>query len=98
MPQASARLQTRNIGLGIDFLDEFSQRVFQYAVTIGRFTYIWQMNIDLTNVRVPNLFGLKPTALEKLLLSLIPKHEYPNSRIQRNDDEEDNNDTSSLGR
>lgn len=77
VPQASARVQTRNVGLGLDFLDEFGQRVLQYALTVGRFTYIWQVNLDLTNVRIPNPLGIHPIQLEKLLLSLIPKREYP---------------------
>lgn len=80
VPQASARLQTRNMGVGVDFLDEFGQRVFQYAITVGRFTYIWQVNVDLTNIRIPNILGVQPAELEKLLLSLIPRRSSPVSR------------------
>lgn len=72
VPQASARLQGRNIGVDVDFLNELGQRIFQYAVTVGRFSYVWQASIDLTTIRVPQLFGVKPADVEKLLLSFLP--------------------------
>jgi hypothetical protein len=75
VPQASARFQTRNGAVAVDFVDEFGQRALQYAVTMGRFSFVWQVNVDLTNVRVPNLFGSKPLEIENFLLSFLPRHE-----------------------
>lgn len=72
VPQASARLQTRNIGVDLDFLNEFGQRIFQYAVTVGRFSYVWQASVDLSAIRVPQFMGIKPMDVEKLLLSFLP--------------------------
>jgi hypothetical protein len=73
VPQGLSRLQTRNVGIDVDFLYEFGQRTMQYAFTIGRFSYIWQANIDLSAVRIPTLLGIRPGDVEHLLLSLLPR-------------------------
>lgn len=69
---STLRLQARNLGVAADLLNEFGDRILQVSFTVGRLTYVWQCSLNLDRIRIPNVLGVHPVALERLFLSFLP--------------------------
>lgn len=72
IPEASLEAQTPDVGVFMRFLEFGSDRTLQTAMTIGKFTYIWESVITPHNLRIPNFFGLDPNQVKHFLLGSQP--------------------------
>ncbi|KAF8821753.1 hypothetical protein IE077_000198 [Cardiosporidium cionae] len=52
VPQGTATVQTADLGLTVEFIDTGVRR-FNYALTIGKFTYTWESSLNLNNLLLP---------------------------------------------
>eukprot|EP00920_Eleutheroschizon_duboscqi_P037964 GHVT01090856.1.p1 GENE.GHVT01090856.1~~GHVT01090856.1.p1 ORF type:complete len:807 (+),score=54.84 GHVT01090856.1:1320-3740(+) len=62
IPAGQVELETADVGLAVDFLDEGADRRFNYALTVGKFSYIWESSIVIPNVNLPVFFLIPPAS------------------------------------
>eukprot|EP00745_Piridium_sociabile_P040182 TRINITY_DN76691_c0_g1_i1.p1 TRINITY_DN76691_c0_g1~~TRINITY_DN76691_c0_g1_i1.p1 ORF type:complete len:483 (+),score=42.80 TRINITY_DN76691_c0_g1_i1:454-1902(+) len=53
IPQGMAEIETEDLGLAMNFVDDDGDRVLLYSISIGKFSYVWESWIILDNIRVP---------------------------------------------
>eukprot|EP00922_Rhytidocystis_sp_ex-Travisia-forbesii_P031591 GHVS01046746.1.p1 GENE.GHVS01046746.1~~GHVS01046746.1.p1 ORF type:complete len:168 (-),score=48.61 GHVS01046746.1:187-690(-) len=53
VPQGSAEFEGEDIGLEVAFVDDNGNRVMNYGITVGKFTYRWGSEVDVDNLVLP---------------------------------------------
>ncbi|CEM06835.1 unnamed protein product [Vitrella brassicaformis CCMP3155] len=69
IPEASFEVETEDVGVGFDFIEDEGNRLFLYSITVGKFTYIWESQVIPANFILPQI-GPDIDDVERAILGL----------------------------
>ncbi|CEM19602.1 unnamed protein product [Vitrella brassicaformis CCMP3155] len=60
IPVGSAEVETDDLAIAVDFIDDVGERFFLFGLTVGKFTYTWESKFLPDNLEIPLILGAAP--------------------------------------
>ena len=60
IPQGSASIETADVAIASEFLDNLGDRLLVQSVSVGKFTYVWESTVVPSNIILPVILGVDP--------------------------------------